>query len=82
MNDYRFTQEYLDRFGLNKGEIYWLNEAVKLYKENAKAELDSIIADGGRPIMTPDFVDHMYDEIMDKLDKWLKPELVYEEDEE
>ena len=33
MSNYRFTEEYLDRFGLNKGDIYWLEQAIECYKE-------------------------------------------------
>ena len=82
MSDYRFTEEYLDRFGLNKGDIYWLEQAIDCYKDKAKAELEAIIAEGGRPIMSPGFVDHLYSDILLKLEMWIKPEKVYEEEED
>lgn len=82
MSNYRFTEEYLDRFGLNKGDFYWIEEAVKFYKEKAKAEIEESIAEGGRPIMTPGFVDHLYNDILTKLEMWIKPEKVYEEEDE
>lgn len=82
MSNYRFSEEYLDRFGLNKGDFYWIEEAVKFYKEKAKAEIEESISEGGRAIMTPGFVDHLYNDILTKLEMWIKPEKVFEEEDE
>jgi hypothetical protein len=81
MSDYRFSEEYLDRFGLNGSDIYWLERAVNFYKEEAKAELEQTIAEGGQPVLTPRYMDMLYEDILVKLEMWVKPEKVYEEDE-
>ena len=82
MSDYRFSEEYLDRFGLNGSDIYWLERAVNFYKEEAKAELEQTIAEGGQPVLTPRYMDMLYEDILVKLEMWVKPQKVYEEEEE
>ena len=81
MSDYRFSEEYLDRFGLNSNDLYWLDKAVNFYKEKAKTELEQMIADGDQPILTPRYMDMLYEDILVKLEMWVKPEKVYEEEE-
>ena len=61
---YKYTDEYRDRFAFNGGERYWMEEAFKLYIEQAKKELtdDSII--------TPGYIELMFKNINMKLDCW------------
>ena len=61
---YKLTEEYRDRFAINKGERYWIDEAFKLYIELAKKKLtdDSVI--------TPEYIELIFKDINSKLDCW------------
>jgi len=80
MNDYRFTQEYLDRFGLNKADLYLIDVALQVYTKQANKEIDEAEAKGNRSIFGKSFFEQRREDILMKLEMWLKPELVYEEE--
>ena len=62
--DYKFTEEYRDRFAMNQGERYWIDQAVRIYLDQAKKELtdDSII--------TAEYLELIFKDINSKLDQW------------
>ena len=64
MNDYKLSEEYRDRFSFNQGERYWIEEAFKLYVDQAAASIpeDSIITAG--------YVKQLFKDINSKLDCW------------
>ena len=39
MTDYKHTEEYRDRFALNKGERYWIEQAFEYYVRAAEADI-------------------------------------------
>ena len=62
--DYKLTEEYRDRFAMNQGERYWIDQAVRIYLERCKQELkdDSIITAG--------YLEQLFKDINGKLDQW------------
>ena len=62
---YHFTDEYRDRFALNGGERFWLQEAINLYIKTAEKELSM-----PNSIITPEYVKLMFKNINSKLDCW------------
>jgi hypothetical protein len=64
MTDYKFTDEYRDRFAFNQGERYWMQEAFKLYVKTAHKEL------GDDSIISPGYIEQLFKDINSKLDCW------------
>jgi hypothetical protein len=62
--DYKFTEEYRERFAMNQGERYWIDQAVRIYLDRCKVELadDSII--------TAEYLELVFKDINSKLDCW------------
>ncbi len=63
--EYKLTEEYRDRFAMNQGERFWMNEAFRIYIEAAKEE-----ADKPNSIITPAYIEQMFKDINSKLDCW------------
>lgn len=61
---YRYSDEYRDRFALHGGDRYWLEEAINLYIRTAEKEL------GDDSIITPAYLKQMFKDINSKLDCW------------
>ena len=61
---YHLSDEYRERFALNGGERYWMEEAFKLYIETAKREL------GPDSVITPEYLELVFKDIQSKLDCW------------
>lgn len=80
MKDYRFTEEYLDRYGFNKADVYLIDIALKVYTREANKEIEEAEAKGVRPIFTTSFFEQRREDIMSKLEMWVQPERVYEEE--
>lgn len=62
---YRYSDEYRDRFALNSGERYWLEEAINLYIKTAEKELSM-----PNSIITPEYIKLLFKNINSKLDCW------------
>lgn len=62
--EYRLTEEYRDRFAMNQGERYWIEEAFKLYLKTAKEELKD------ESIITAGYLEQVFKDINSKLDCW------------
>ena len=62
---YRYSDEYRDRFALNGGERYWLEEAINLYIKTAEKELSM-----PNSIITPEYIKALFKNINSKLDCW------------
>lgn len=69
-NDYKLSQEYRDRFALNGGDLYWISEAFRVYGNAMREELQTMVDNGERPIMTPEYPAIMLADILSKLDMW------------
>ena len=63
--EYRLTEEYRDRFAMNQGERYWIEEAFKLYLQTAKEQIDP-----DNSIISPAYIEQMFKDINSKLDCW------------
>ena len=61
---YKYTDEYRDRFAINQGERYWIEEAFKLYIKTAKEEL------GDESIITAPYIEQLFKDISNKLNCW------------
>ena len=81
-NDYELSIEYRERFALNKGERYWMQEAIDLYSKMAKEELEHEIEQGKRPVIAPAFFDGLFNTISGKLDAWMQEERTVLQDSE
>ena len=62
---YRYSDEYRDRFALNGSERYWLEEAINLYIKTAEKELSM-----PNSIITPEYIKQVFKNINSKLDCW------------
>ena len=62
---YRYSDEYRDRFALNGGDRYWLEEAINLYIKTAEKELTM-----ENSIITPAYIKLLFENINSKLDCW------------
>lgn len=62
--DYKLTEEYRDRFAMNQGERYWMEQAFTQYVAQAEASIpeDSIITAG--------YIKQLFKDIDSKLDCW------------
>ena len=74
MNDYKYTEEYRDRYGFNEGERYWISEAFNFYKEHVQEELKGEIEQGLNPFIHPNYFHHLFKDLDGKLDMWMKEE--------
>ena len=63
--DYKLTEEYRDRFAMNQGERYWIEEAFKLYVQTAKEQIDP-----ENSIISPGYIEQLFKDINSKLDCW------------
>jgi hypothetical protein len=61
---YKYTDEYRERFAINQGERYWIEEAFKLYVKTAKEEL------GDDSIITAPYIEQLFKDISNKLNCW------------
>lgn len=61
---YKYTDEYRERFAINQGERYWIEEAFKLYVKTAKKEL------GDDSIITAPYIEQLFKDISNKLNCW------------
>ena len=68
--DYKLTQEYRDRHALNGGDLYWIKEAFASHGEAMRSEIQTMVDEGKRPIMTPEFPALMLQDILSKLEMW------------
>ena len=64
MTDYKFTDEYRDRFAFNGSDRYWMEEAFKHFIKTAKEEL------GDDSIISPAYIELLFKDINSKLDCW------------
>jgi len=62
--DYKLTEEYRERFAFKGSERYWMEQAFKLYVDQAAA---SILEDS---IITAGYVKQLFKDIDSKLDCW------------
>ena len=62
--DYKLTEEYRDRFAFNSGERYWIEEAFKLYVDQAAASVPE------NSIITAGYIKQLFQDINSKLDQW------------
>lgn len=67
MTDYKLTEEYRDRFALNKGERYWIEQALEHYTRAAEAEVAGP-ANGG--VIASGYFTQVFKDISSKLDQW------------
>jgi hypothetical protein len=81
-NDYKLSAEYRERFALNEGERYWMQEAIDLYSKMAKEELEHEMKQGKRLVIAPAFFDGLFDTISGKLDAWMQEERTVLQDSE
>lgn len=64
--DYKYTEEYRDRYSLNQSEIWWISQAFNHYVQDAKQELEG----HERSIITGDYIERLFSDITWKLTQW------------
>ncbi len=62
---YRYSDEYRDRFAFNGSDRYWMEEAFNLYIKTAEKELSM-----PNSIITPEYIKLLFKNINSKLDCW------------
>lgn len=75
--NYKYSLEYRERFGFNGADIYWMEQAFKLFSEKAAEELDQQAEEGKNLIYTKEFFPQMFEEIAFKAKQWSNPPKVY-----
>lgn len=66
MADYKHTEEYRDRFALNKGERYWIEQAFEYYVRAAEAD----VAKSDNGVIGPGYLTQLFKNIDSKLEMW------------
>ena len=66
MTDYKHTEEYRNRFALNKGERYWLEQAIEYYVRAAEAD----VAKNELGVIAPGYLTQLFKDIDSKLEMW------------
>lgn len=70
MTDYKFTQEYRERFALNNADKYLIQEALFLYADKAREEVKALQEEGKQSIISAEFYQQMANNLLLKLDAW------------
>lgn len=70
MSDYKFTQEYRERFALNNADMYLIKEALTLYADKAREEVQALEKEGKRSVIGAEFYQQMANDALLKLDAW------------
>ena len=70
MSNYKFTEEYRERFAFNKGDMFLLKEALTLYADKAREEVQALEKEGKRSVIGPEFYQQMANDALLKLDAW------------
>lgn len=79
-SSYKYSEEYRDRFAFNGSDLYWMEEAFKLFSEQAAEEIDKAEREGRRLIYTKQFFPMMFEDIIAKAEQWTNGPKVYEDD--
>ena len=72
MSNYKLSQEYRERFAFNKGDMFLLKEALTLYADKAREEVQALEKEGKRSIIGPEFYKHMAEDLLLKAEQWLE----------
>lgn len=72
MSSYKFTEEYRERFAFNKGDMFLLKEALTLYADKAREEVQALEKEGKRSIIGPEFYKQMAEDLLLKAEQWLE----------
>lgn len=70
---YKYSAEYRERFGFNGADIYWMEQAFKLFSEKAAEEIDQASTEGKNLIYTKEFFPMMFEEVVFKAKQWSNP---------
>ena len=70
MSNYKFTEEYRERFALNNADMYLIKEALFLYADKAREEVQALEKEGKRSVIGPEFYQQMANDALLKLDAW------------
>ena len=79
-SSYKYSEEYRDRFAFNGSDLYWMEEAFKLFSEQAAEEIDKAEREGRTLIYTKQFFPMMFEDIITKAEQWTNGPKVYEDD--
>tara|TARA_R110002153_G_scaffold174580_2_gene327816 strand:+ start:3492 stop:3734 length:243 start_codon:yes stop_codon:yes gene_type:complete len=80
MNDYKYTEEYRDRYGFNEGDINFITMAMTHYADTMKEEIKAMEDNGKTSMFRPSFFYQKSKDITSLLEYWKKELPVYEED--
>lgn len=78
---YKYSTEYRERFGFNGGELYWMEEAFKLFCEKATEQVKRAEKDGKPLVFTESYFPMMFKDILSKATQWSNPTKTYTENE-
>lgn len=79
-SNYKYSLEYRERHGFNGADLYWMEEAFKLFSEKAAEELEQEEKSGRRLIYTASFFPQMFEDILSKAKQWSNPPKVYKDE--
>jgi len=78
---YKYSTEYRERFGFNGGELYWMEEAFKLFCEKAAEQVRKSDEEGKQLIFTEDYFPLVFKDILEKAKQWSNPPKTWPDDE-
>ena len=83
-SSYKYSEEYRSRFAFNGSDLYWMEEAFKLFSEKAAEQVDRAEKEGKRLVYTKQFFPMMFKDILSKAEQWADsyPPKPYDDDEE
>ena len=70
MSDYKFTQEYRERFAFNQGDLFFLKDALDSYAHKIGKEIREMQEKGKQPIATPEFFEQLAQGLLSKAEQW------------
>ena len=79
--DYQLSEEYRDRHGFNKGDLYFLKEALNIFADQQAKIIKELEEQGKQSIVTPAFYKQLAEGLLLKAESFLvKHDTFNEED--
>ena len=72
-NNYKYSEEYRERFGFNGSDMYWMEQAFDLFSKKASEEVRESLLNGNSIIFSEDYFPSMFKDVLSKAKQWSTP---------
>lgn len=69
----KYSVEYIERYGFNAGELYWMEQAFETFCERAKKEVKQAEEENRALPFTALFFPLLFKDVMEKAKQWSTP---------